>query len=282
MSMNLLATLPSGEIHSTAIIEPSAGIAPDVSIGAYAVIGPRVLIGAGARIGPHVVIHRDTTVGEQCYIHQGVSLGNDPQDLKYGGEQSELVIGARTVVREFCTINRGTAASRRTEVGSDCLIMAYSHVAHDCVIGDHVVIANGVNMGGHVEIGDWVIIGGMTAIHQFARIGAHAFVGGTSAVRKDVPPFVKASDNPLTLYGLNSVGLKRRGFSDAVRLELKRAYRLLFASGLNLKQAVERVRAEFQIIPEVEQLLSFIEAGGRGTTTQRRITQSREDNEETQ
>lgn len=280
--MNVLATLPPGEIHNTAIIEPTAELAPDVSIGAYAVIGPHVVIGAGARIGPHVVIHRDTTVGAHCYIHQGASIGNDPQDLKYAGEASELVIGARTVVREFCTINRGTEASRRTEIGSDCLIMAYSHVAHDCVIGDHVVIANGVNMGGHVEIGDWVIIGGMTAIHQFARIGAHAFVGGTTAVRKDVPPFVKASGNPMTLYGLNSVGLQRRGFSDALRLELKRAYRLLFASDLNVKQAVERARAELQLFPEVEQLLSFIEAGGRGTTTQRRIAQKREENEETQ
>jgi UDP-N-acetylglucosamine acyltransferase len=266
----MLATLPPGEIHATAIIDPTAELGPEVSIGAYAVIGPRVVIGAGARIGPHAVIHCDTTLGEQCAVHQGASLGNDPQDLKYSGERSSLVIGERTVVREFCTINRGTSANGRTQIGRDCLLMAYAHVAHDCVIGDHVVIANSVNMGGHVEIGDWVIVGGMTAIHQFARIGAHAFIGGTSAVRKDVPPYVKASGNPLNLFGLNSVGLQRRGFSDEVRMELKRAYRVLFASDLNLKQALAKARTELQPFPEVEALLSFIEAGGRGSYTQRR------------
>ena len=270
MTVDVLETLSPGEIHNTAVIDASAELAADVSVGAYAVIGPRVVVGAGTRIGPHAVIHRDTVVHEQCYIHQGASLGNDPQDLKYAGEPSVLIIGPRTVVREFCTINRGTAASGKTEVGSDCLLMAYSHVAHDCRIGDHVVLANAVNMGGHVEIGDWVIIGGMSAIHQFARIGAHAFIGGTSAVRKDVPPFVKASGNPLKLYGLNSVGLQRRGFSDALRLELKRAYRLFFTSDLNVTQALERARAELNPYPELQEFLAFIEASGRGTTTQRR------------
>lgn len=262
----MLETLPRGEIHATAIIDPSAEIGPGAAIGAYAVIGPRVVIGAGARIGPHAVIHRDTTIGEQCAIHQGASLGNDPQDLKFGGEHSELIVGARTVVREFCTINRGTAAHGKTVVGEDCLLMAYSHVAHDCILGDHIVIANAVNMGGHVEIGDWATIGGLTAIHQFARIGEQAFVGGTSAVRKDVPPFVKASGNPLKLYGLNSVGLQRRGFADALRLELKRAYRLLFLSDLNVGQALMQARAELQPFPEVQRFLAFIEASERGTT----------------
>jgi UDP-N-acetylglucosamine acyltransferase len=253
-------------IHSSAVVDPGAELAADVAVGAYAVIGPRVVIGAGTRIGPHAVIHQDTTIGEQCAIHQGASLGNDPQDLKYGGEHSELHVGARTVIREFCTINRGTAAQGRTVIGSDCLIMAYSHVAHDCMIGQHVVIANAVNMGGHVEIGDWVVIGGMTAIHQFARLGAHAFIGGTSAVRKDVPPFVKASGNPLKLYGLNTVGLQRRGFSQEVRKELKRAYRNIFASELNVGQALERARHELPALREVEEFLSFIEASARGTT----------------
>lgn len=262
----MLETLPPGEIHSTAIIDPSAELADDVSVGAYAVIGPRVVIGASARIGPHAVIHQDTTLGAGCAIHQGASLGNDPQDLKFGGEHTELIVGARTVVREFCTINRGTSAHGKTEIGSDCLLMAYAHVAHDCVIGNHVVIANAVNMGGHVEIGDWVIVGGMTAIHQFARIGEHAFIGGTSAVRKDVPPFVKASGSPLKLYGLNSVGLQRRGFSDELRLQLKRAYRIVFASDFNVAEGVDRARNELPMTPQLERFLSFIEAGGRGTT----------------
>ena len=156
----MIDTLPPGEIHATAIVDPSAEIASNASIGAYAVVGPRVVIGAGARIGPHAVIHQDTIVGEQCFIHQGVSLGNDPQDLKYNGEHSELVIGARTVVREYCTINRGTGEQGRTVIGADCLLMAYAHVAHDCVIGNRVVIANAVNIGRHVEIQDYVTIGG--------------------------------------------------------------------------------------------------------------------------
>jgi UDP-N-acetylglucosamine acyltransferase len=262
----MIETLIPGEIHNTAVVDPGAELAADVAVGAYAVIGPRVVIGAGTRVGPHAVIHRDTVIGERCEIHQGASLGNDPQDLKYNGEHSELQIGARTVIREFCTINRGTSARGRTVLGSECLLMAYSHVAHDCLIGDHVVIANAVNMGGHVEIGDWVVVGGMTAIHQFARIGAHAFVGGTSAVRKDVPPFVKASGNPLKLYGLNSVGLQRRGFSEEVRRALKRAYRIVFSSDLNVGEAVLRARVELEARPEVEQFLTFIEARGRGTT----------------
>jgi UDP-N-acetylglucosamine acyltransferase len=262
----MLETLPTGQIHSTAIVDPGAELGADVTIDPYAVIGPRVVIGAGSRIGPHAVIHRDTILGEQCQIHQGASLGNDPQDLKFDGEHSELYVGARTVIREFCTINRGTSSNGKTEVGSDCLLMAYTHVAHDCVIGDHVILSNAVNMGGHVEISDWAIVGGMAAIHQFVKIGAHAFVGGTSAVRKDVPPFVKASGNPLKLYGLNSVGLQRRGFGESVRRDLKRAYRILFASELNIAQALERARAELPLCAEVEIFLSFIEASQRGTT----------------
>ena len=262
----MLETMPSGEIHSTAIVDPGAEIGADVSIGAYAVIGPNVVIGAGSRIGPHAVIHCNTFIGEQCAIHQGASLGNDPQDLKYNGEPSELHIGTRTVVREYCTINRGTAASGKTEVGNECLLMAYAHVAHDCVLGDHVVIANAVNMGGHVHIGDWAVVGGMTAIHQFARIGPHAFVGGSSAVRKDVPPYVKASGSPLKLYGLNTVGLQRRGFSEAVRRELKRAYRILYASDLNISQALSQARRDLEPLREVEEFLAFIEGGIRGST----------------
>lgn len=263
----MIDTLAPGAIHTTAIVDRTAEIAPDAAIGPYAIIGPRVIVGAGSRIGPHAVLHQDTILGSNCVVHQGASIGNEPQDLKFGGEQTEVFVGDRTVIREFVTINRGTSAHGKTEIGSDCLLMAYAHVAHDCIIGDHVVIANSVNMGGHVEIGDWVVVGGMAAIHQFAKIGAHAFVGGMSAVRKDVPPYVKASGQPLKLYGLNSVGLQRRGFSDAVRLELKRAYRLFFQSDLNITQAAERARTELKPSSELDYFLAFLEASNRGLTT---------------
>jgi UDP-N-acetylglucosamine acyltransferase len=256
----------ASEVHPTAVIDASAELAPDVSVGAYAVIGPNVIIGDGTRVWPHAVIERDTTIGRNCMIHTGAVLGGDPQDLKYRGEASQLVVGDRTVIRECVTLNRGTEASGRTVVGSDCLIMAYAHVAHDCVIGNHVVLANAVNMGGHIHIADWVVVGGMTAIHQFVHIGQHAIVGGASAARKDVPPYMKASGNPMSLYGLNSVGLERRGFPEDVRQELRRAYRILFKSQLNVRQGAEKVRAELRQIPEVVHVLEFIERSTRGIT----------------
>jgi UDP-N-acetylglucosamine acyltransferase len=259
-----LSTPP--RIHDTAVIDEQAYLGDSVVVGAYAVIGPNVRIGDGSRIGPHVVIERDTQIGRDCQLHAGAVIGGDPQDLKYTGEQSDLVIGDRTIIRECVTINRGTAARGRTEVGSDCLIMAYAHVAHDCVICDHVILSNAVNMGGHCTLGEWAAVGGLTAIHQFAQIGRHAFVGGLSAVRKDVPPFVKASGNPLRLFGLNSVGLERRGFSLAQRAELRRAYRLLFQSKENLREASARVRAELGESPVVVDLLAFIDASTRGIT----------------
>jgi UDP-N-acetylglucosamine acyltransferase len=254
------------ETHSTAVIDATASIGEGVSIGAYSVIGPNVVIGAGTRIGTHVVIERDTTLGQECVVHSGAVLGGDAQDLKYRGEAAQLVVGDRTRIREFVTLNRGTAAHGRTEIGSDCLLMAYVHVAHDCIIADHVVLANSVNMGGHVEIEEWAIVGGLTAIHQFARIGAHAFVGGSAAVQKDVPPYVKAASNPLRLYGLNGLGLQRRGFSEEARTELKRAYRLFFHSNLSISQALLQAREELKPMAEVERLVSFIERSERGVT----------------
>lgn len=257
------------DVHATAVAHPTTELGVDVSVGAYAVIGPNVVIGDRTTIGPHVVIERDTMIGEDCRIHAGAVLGGDPQDLKYAGEPSQLVVGDRTTIREFVTLNRGTAAHGRTQIGNDCLLMAYVHVAHDCVIGDHVVLSNAVNMGGHVVIEEWAIVGGVTAIHQFGRVGCHAFVGGSAAVQKDVPPYVKAAGNPLALYGLNSVGLQRRNFPEAVRAELRRAYRLFFQSKLNVSQALEQARTELQPISEVERFLSFIEASERGITVQR-------------
>jgi UDP-N-acetylglucosamine acyltransferase len=255
------------DIHPSAVIDPSVELGKDVLIGPYAVLGPNVIIGDGTRIGAHVVIERDTVLGRACDVHSCAVLGGDPQDLKYEGEFTQLVIGDRTTIREFATLNRGTSARGRTEIGSDCLIMAYVHIAHDCVIGDRVIIANAVNMGGHVEIEEYAAVGGMTSIHQFVRIGTHAFVGGASRVPKDVPPYVRASGAPLKLYGLNSVGLQRRGFSDEVRRDLKRAYRLFFNSALNVTQALEQARLDIlDPQPEVERFLAFIEASGRGIT----------------
>lgn len=254
------------QVHATAIVDPSAELAEGVVVGPYAIVGPGVRVGARTRIGPHVLIERDTLVGEECVLAKGAVLGTDPQDLKYAGEHTELVVGDRTVIREFATLNRGTTAAGRTTVGSDCMLMAYTHVAHDCHVGDHVILSNAVNMAGHVTIEDWAIVGGMTPIHQFVRIGRHAFVGGGSRVAKDIPPFVKAAGSPIQLYGLNSVGLQRRGFPEEVRRELKRAYRLFFASRHNTSQALERAREELRALPEVEVFLTFFEGSERGVS----------------
>ncbi len=252
------------QVHPTAIVDADVELGADVVVGPYAVLGPGVTIGDRSVIGPHVLVERDTTIGEDCRVHKGAALGTDPQDLKYDDEPTHLYVGDRTVVREYATLNRGTQARGRTDVGADCLLMAYAHVAHDCSIGDHVILSNAVNMGGHVEIQEWAIVGGITAIHQFARIGEHAFVGGASRVSKDVPPFVRAAGNPLELAGLNSVGLQRRGIPEAVRSELKRAYRLLFRSGLNVTQALARAETELAPIPEVRRLIDFIARSERG------------------
>jgi len=257
------------EVHATAVVDPSAELGSDVAIGPYCVVGPNVVLGDGCRLGPHAVIERDTVLGRRCEVHAGAVLGGDPQDLKYRGEASRLVVGERTVIREFATLNRGTSARGSTVIGSECLIMAYAHVAHDCIIGNHVVLANAVNMGGHVNIEDWVIVGGLTAIHQFARIGRHAIVSGASAVRKDIPPFCKAAGNPLRLYGLNSVGLQRRGFPDSVRKELRRLYRMFFQSHLNITQAIETARTEFAGGgAEVSAFIDFVETSERGIAIQ--------------
>jgi UDP-N-acetylglucosamine acyltransferase len=261
-----MAMTTAPRVHPTAVLHATVELGEAVEIGPFTVVGPNVRIGTGSHLGPHVVIERDTTLGVDCRVHSGAVLGGDPQDLKYGGEAAPLIIGDRTVIRECVTVNRGTHARGRTEVGSDCLLMAYSHVAHDCLLGDHVIIANAVNMGGHCELGDWVIVGGITPIHQFVQIGAHAFVGGSSAVRKDVPPFVKAAGDPLRLFGLNTVGLQRRGFTDEERAALRRAYRLLFQSKSNLRDAVRTVRSELQGSRHVETLLGFIEGSERGIT----------------
>jgi len=237
-------------------------------VGPYTVIGPDVEVGERVRIGPHVLIERDTHVAEDVRIAKGAVLGSDPQDLKYAGERTFLEIGPRTVVREFTTLNRGTAASGLTSVGADTLVMAYVHIAHDCLIGDHVVLANGVTMGGHVEIGDWGIVGGLTGIHQFTRIGRHAMVGGGARVSRDVAPYTLVGGGRTRTYGVNRIGLERRGFEpDAIRA-LQAAYRTIFRSGDPLRASLDRVR-QGDMTPEVRELVEFIGDSERGVTATR-------------
>jgi UDP-N-acetylglucosamine acyltransferase len=255
------------EVHPTAIVDSGAELGQGVVVGPWSIIGPRVTIGDGTRIGAHVLVERDTTVGVDCQLSQGAVLGTDPQDLKFRGEDTVLIVGDRTVIREYATLNRGTADLQRTVVGDDCLLMAYSHIAHDCQIGNNVVIANAVNMAGHVFIEDWSIVGGLTAIHQFVRIGAHAFVGGASRTSQDVPPYCKAAGSPMKLYGLNTVGLDRRGFSLEVRQSLKKAYRTVFQSNLPLSQALTEAEEAADGCPEVRHFLTFIRTSERGVTT---------------
>jgi UDP-N-acetylglucosamine acyltransferase len=251
-------------VHPTAIVDDLAELGQGVTVGPWAIVGPGVHVGDGTEIGPRVLLERNTSVGEDSRISNGAVLGTDPQDLKYLGEETFLEVGPRAVIREFATLNRGTAASGRTVVGSDCLIMAYGHVAHDCTLGNHVILANSVAMGGHVVMEDWVNVGGLTGIHQFVRIGAHAFIAGASRITQDVPPYCRAVGNDARLLGLNSVGLERRGLSPEVRTALKQAYRLLFQSKLNLSQAMTRVEEEVPPFPEVLHLLAFIRASERG------------------
>lgn len=253
------------KIHPTAVIAPDAQLAEGVEIGPYTIIGPDVHIGANTVIGPHVVIEKHTDIGEGCRIHQFASIGADPQDLKYQGEETRVVIGNFNTIRECATIHRATTADIGvTIIGDYNLLMAYTHVAHNCKIGNRVVMANAVNLAGHIHVEDYAIIGGMTGIHQFTRIGAHSFIGGASAVPRDVPPFVLASGNTAKPYGLNLIGLKRRGFKDETLQALKQAYRLTFRSSLRLSVALERIEGEVPDLPEIRQFVAFIRNSARG------------------
>ncbi len=254
--------------HGTAVVDASARIAASATVGPYTVIGPGVEIGARVRIGPHVLVERDTRVADDVRIAKGAVLGSDPQDLKYAGERTFLEVGPRTVVREFATLNRGTAANGLTSVGADALVMAYVHIAHDCRIGDHVVLANSVTMGGHVEIGDWGIVGGLAGIHQFTRIGRHAMVGGGARVSRDVAPYTLAGGVRTRTYGVNRIGLERRGFEPAAIRALHTAYRGIFRSGEPLRASLDRVERG-EMTPEVRELVEFIRGSERGVTAAR-------------
>jgi UDP-N-acetylglucosamine acyltransferase len=250
-------------IHSTAIIEAGAKIDASVEIGPYAVIGPNVEIGEGTTIGAHAVITGHTLIGKRNRIFQFVSLGEQPQDKKYAGEPTRLEIGDDNTIREFCTFNTGTAQDLGvTRVGNGNWVMAYVHIAHDCVVGNQTILANNATLGGHVEIGDYAILGGLTAVHQFCKIGAHVITGGGTIVFKDIPPFVMASGAPAQPHGLNSEGLKRRGFSPETLATLKRAYKTLYRESLTLQEALEKLDAE--TAPEVAQLTAFLRSAERG------------------
>jgi UDP-N-acetylglucosamine acyltransferase len=252
-------------IHPTAIVSPEANLAEGVEIGPYTIIGPDVNIGKNTVIGPHVVIDAHTDIGEGCRIFQFASIGAIPQDLKFKGENTRVIIGNYNTIREFATIHQATSADIGvTVIGDRNLLMAYTHVAHNCKLGNNIIMSNAVNLAGHIHVEDFAIIGGMTGIHQFARIGAHSFIGGASAVSKDIPPFVLASGNYAKLYGLNIIGLKRRGFKEENVRALKEAYRIIFRSSLLLKVAIVKVKNEVEDLPEIKQFVEFIEKSERG------------------
>lgn len=246
-------------IHPSAVIDPGARLDLGVEVGPFAVIGAGVEIGAGTRIGPHTVIRGPTRIGCGNRIFQFASVGEDPQDIKYGGEETRLEIGDRNQIREYVTLHRGTVQDQGvTRIGSDNLFMAYTHVAHDCRIGNHVIMSNGASLAGHVEIQDWAILGGFTIVHQFCRIGAHGFCAMGSVLGKDVPPFVTVGGHPAEPHGINTEGLRRRGFAEASIQAIRRAYRTLYLSNLKLGEAVAGLRQMAETVPEIAILADFI------------------------
>jgi UDP-N-acetylglucosamine acyltransferase len=257
------------KIHPTAIVEPGAELHPTVEIGPYSIIGPEVVIGARTRIGPHVVIDGKTTIGEDNVFYQFSSIGAAPQDKKYTGEPTRLEIGDRNTIREFCTFNRGTAQDLGvTRLGNDNWIMAYVHLAHDCQIGNHTIFANNAQLAGHVQVDDWAILGGHSGVHQFCKIGAHAMLGMFTSLTQDVPPYVILNGNPAAAHGINSEGLKRRGFSKEAIQALRHAYKLLYKSGHTLEEAKAALITEEQSQPEhaahIRLLREFLETSTRG------------------
>lgn len=250
--------------QSLAYIHPDAKIGENVKIDPFANIQGDVEIGEGSWIGSNVTIMDGTRIGKNCKVFPGAVIGAIPQDLKFGGEYTLAFIGDNTVIREFVTLNRGTKASGKTQVGKNCLIMAYVHIAHDCVVGDHVILANAVTLAGHVEVDDWAVLGGTSAIHQFVKIGQHAMLQGGSLVGRDIPPFVTAGRLPLSYAGVNSIGIKRRGFTDEQVERIQQLYRILFQQGHNVTHAIEAIKAEIDDTPELQIFLDFAERSNRG------------------
>ncbi len=252
-------------IHPTAIISPEATVGEQVTIGPYSIIGPNVEIGTGTVVGPHAVIEGPTKIGGNCRISQFASIGALPQDLKFKGEECPVIIGDNNTIREFVTIHRATASDiAMTVIGNNNLLMAYCHVAHNCKLGNNIIMANVANLAGHVHVEDYAIIGGLSGVHQFTRIGCHAMISGASAVNQDVPPYITVAGNHVKPYGLNTIGLRRRGFPEKTLEDLKKAYKIVFRSSLLLSEAVRRIRDEITGSPEVDHFIEFIENSKRG------------------
>ncbi|RPI99580.1 MAG: acyl-ACP--UDP-N-acetylglucosamine O-acyltransferase [Deltaproteobacteria bacterium] len=253
-------------IHPTAVVDPKAEIGEGVEIGPYSIIEKEAVVGQGTWIGPHVFIGKNTQIGKGCQIFQFASIGEGPQALAYKGEKTFLLLGDRNVIREFVTLNRGTVqGGGKTVIGNGNLFMAYSHVGHDCTIGNQVILANSAALAGHIVLEDHATIGGLSAVHQFCRVGTHAFVSGLTGVAQDLPPYMLASGNRAQLFGLNTVGLKRFKFSETTVRALKKAYRILFRSGLTLEKALSQIKGdEIAMVPEVQHLVQFIQESKRG------------------
>jgi UDP-N-acetylglucosamine acyltransferase len=256
----------SVSIDSRAAVSPKARLGTNVSIGPFTIVEDGAVIGDGTTVAGNALIALGARIGKDCRIHHGAVIGHAPQDLKYDNEPSTCEIADRTTVREYAVLHRGTGAGGRTIIGSDCFLMAFSHVAHDCHLGDHVIMANAAMLAGHVHVQDWVTIGGVTPVHQFVSVGQHAMIGGGLRVPKDVPPYILAGGEPLVFEGLNSIGLRRRGFTPAVIEALDRAYTLIYRSGLNVSQGVARIKEDATLAPvkEVQNVIEFIAKSKRG------------------
>ena len=254
----------SSLIHSTAIVDCNANLGRNISIGPYSIVEKGAVIQDNCNIGSHVTIKSVARIGKECQIFQGAIIGEIPQDLKFEGEETTIEIGDGTTIREFCTLNRGTKATGKTSIGKEVLLMAYVHLGHDCYIGDKCILANGISLGGHVEIGYHVTIGGHTPVHQFCKIGDHAFIGGSYRVVQDIPPYILVTGEPLKYAGINSIGLRRRGFSKGTRSQIKKAYQFIYRSGLNVTHATDKIKNELELTPEIQTILNFIENSTRG------------------
>lgn len=251
-------------IHKLTAIDARAKIASNVTIEPFTTIEADVEIGEGTWIGPNVTIMKGARIGRDCKLFPGTVIAAIPQDLKFEGEESQVIIGDRTTIRECVTVNRGTKALGYTKIGDDCLIMATSHIAHDCLIGNHVIIVNGCGIAGHVEIGDHTVMGGLSAIHQFGKVGKHVMISGGTLVRKDIPPYVKVAREPMAYAGINSVGLRRRGFSNDKIFEIQKIYRILFQQKMNITQAIALVESEMDPTAERDEIITFIQNSPRG------------------
>ena len=251
-------------IHQLTAVDPRAKIGKNVTVEPFTTIGANVTVGSDTWIGPNVTIMENVKIGKNCKIFPGTVIGAVPQDLKFDGEDTQVIIGDGTTLRECVTINRGTKALGYTKIGNNCLIMATSHVAHDCIVGDNVIIANGCGIAGHVEIGDFVVMGGLSAVQQFGKIGKHVMISGGSLIRKDIPPYVKVAREPISYAGINSVGLRRRGFTNEKIFEIQKIYRAVFQMKMNTTQAIEFIEKEMLPTMERDEIITFIQNSPRG------------------